>query len=70
MHIYKNYCIFYIASLSKTTRPGFHQHPFEFRRYTDQSLCAVTYIKQYLLEAKELRHSDDGFFIRFKPSHK
>ena len=70
MHIYKNYCIFYIASLLKTTRPGFHQHPLEFRRYTDQSLCAVTYIKQYLLEAKELRHSDDGFFIRFKPSHK
>ena len=38
MDIDENYCIFYIASLLKTARPGFYQHPLEFRRYTDQSL--------------------------------
>ena len=68
-HIDENHCIFYIASLLKTARPGFHQHPLEFRRYTNQSLCVITYIKGYLLEPKELRHSDGGFFISFKSPH-
>ena len=68
-HIYENHCIFYIASLLKTARPGFHQHLLEFRRYSDQSLCVITYIKRYLLEPKQLRHSDGGFFISFKPPH-
>ena len=70
MHVDENHCIFYIASLLKITRPGFDQHPLEFRRYTDQSLCVITYVKQYLLETKELRHSDGGFFISFRPPHK
>ena len=48
------------AYLLKTTRPGFHQHTLEFRRYTDESLCFITYIKQHLLKRKELRHSDGG----------
>ena len=26
-------------------------------------------LKRYLLETKELRHSDGGFFISFKPPH-
>ena len=47
----------------KTTRPGFHQHLLEFRRYTNQSMCDITYIKWYLLETKELGHRDGGFFI-------
>ena len=68
-HIDENHCIFYISSVLKTTRPGFYQHPLEFRRYNDQSLCVITYIKRYLLETKELRHSDGGFFISFKPPH-
>ena len=67
MHIDENHSIFYIASLLKTTRPSFHQHSLEFRRYADQSLCVITYIKLYLLETKKLRHSDGGFFISFKP---
>ena len=70
MHLDESHCIFYIASLLKTTRPGFHQHPLEFMRYTDQSLCVIIYIKRYLLETKELRHSDGGFFISFKPPQK
>ena len=70
MHIDENHCIFYIASRLKTTRSGFHQYPLEFRRYTDESLCVIIYIKWYLLETKELRHSDGGFFISFKPPHK
>ena len=70
MHMDENHCIFYIASLLKTTRPGFHQHLLEFRRCTDQYICVITYIKQYLLETKELRHSDGGFFKSFKPPHK
>ena len=70
MHIDGNHCIFYTASLLKITRPGFHQHPLEFRRYTSESLCVITYIKWYLLETKKLRDSDGGFFISFKPPHK
>ena len=70
MYIDENHYIFYIASLLKTTRPGFHQHPLEFRRYTNESLCVIMYIKQYLLETKEIIHSDGGFFISFKPPHK
>ena len=70
MHEDENHCIFYIASPLKTTRPGFHQHPLEFRRFTDQSLSVITYIKRYLLETKELRDRDGGFFISFKPPHK
>ena len=35
MHIVENHCIFYIDSILKTIRPGFHQHPLEFRRNTD-----------------------------------
>ena len=49
MHVDENYCALYIASLLKTTRSGFHQHSSEFRRYTDQSLCVITYIKRYVL---------------------
>ena len=41
MHIDENHYIFYIASLLKTARPGFHQHPFEFSRCTDQSLRVI-----------------------------
>ena len=70
MHVDENQCIFYTASLLKTTRPDFHQHSLEFRRYTHKSLSVITYIKRYLLVRKELRHSDDGFFISFKPRHK
>ena len=70
MYIDETHCIFYIASLLETTRSVFHQHPLEFRRYTDQSLRVITYIKRYLLETKELRHSDGGFFISFKLRHK
>ena len=33
MHVDENHCIFYLASLLKTTKPGF------------QSLCVITYIK-------------------------
>ena len=70
MHIDESHCIFYIASLLKTIRPDFHQHPLEFRGCTDEYLCVITYIERYLLETKELKHSDGGFFISFKPSHK
>ena len=35
-----------------------------------KSLCVITYITRYLLETKELRHSDGDFFISFKPPHK
>ena len=70
IYIDENHCIYHIASLLRTARPDFHQHPFEFRRYTDQSLCFITYIKRYLLETEELRHSEGGFFISFKPPHK
>ena len=66
----KTTVVFYIASLLKTKRPSFHQRLLEFRRYTDQSLCIITYIKRYLLETKELRHNDESFFISFKPTHK
>ena len=58
MHIDETHCIFYITSLLKTTRPGFHQHPLEFSRYTNQYLCVITYIKRYLLETKKLPHPD------------
>ena len=69
-NLHENHCIFNIASLLKITRPGFYQQPLEFRRYTDQSLYVITYIKWYLLETKKLRHSDGGYFISFKPPHK
>ena len=70
MHIDENYCIFYIGPLLKTTRPAFHHFPLQFKRYTDQSICVITYIKRCLLETKEVRHSDGGFFVSFKPSDK
>ena len=66
----KKHCIFYIALFLKATSPGFHQHPLEFRTYTNRSLSAITYIRRYLLETKALRHSDGGFFISFKSPHK
>ena len=44
MHIDETYCIFYIASLLKTTRPRFHQCPLEF--------SAITCIKRHLLKTK------------------
>ena len=52
MHVDENHCIFYMASLLKTTRPSFHQQPLKFRRYTDQFLCVITFIKRYLQETK------------------
>ena len=70
MYIDEKHCIFYIASFLKATRPGFHQHPLEFRTYTNRSLSVITYIKRYLLETKELRHSDGGFYISFKSPRK
>ena len=42
----------------------------EFRKYNGQSLCVITYIKQYLIETKDLRHINGGFSIGFKPPHK
>ena len=70
MNIDQSHCSFYIGSLLKTTRLGFHQHPLEFKRHIDQPLCVITYIKRYLLETKELKYCDGGFFIGFKSPHK
>ena len=52
IHIDENHCIFCIASLLKTIRPGFHQQPLKITRYSDRSLCVITYVKQYLLETR------------------
>ena len=62
-------CAFYMRFLLKTTRPGLHKHPLKISGNTDQSLCVITYIKQYLLETKELKHSNCRFFISFRPPH-
>ena len=44
----------------------------DIRRYTDQSLFVITYIKRYLLETEKLRYSDGGFKPpqSFKPPQK
>ena len=43
MNIDQSHCSFYIGSLLKTTRLGFHQHPLEFKRHIDQ-LCVLLHI--------------------------
>lgn len=70
MYIDDCQCIFYIASLLKTSRPGFHQQPLEFLKYSDQNLCIINYINKYLALTKDLRHNDGGFFISYVPPHK
>ena len=68
-HLDENDRVFYMGSLLKTTMPGFQKHPLKTSRNTDQSLRVITYIKRYLLETKELKHSDHGFFVSLKPPH-
>ena len=67
MHTDESHRIFNIAFLLKPTTSGFHQNPFGFRDAMT-NIYVITYIKRYLQEPKELKHSDGGFCISFKPS--
>ena len=71
MFIDENQCIFYIPHLLKTSRPGFHQAPLEFKAYkADESLCVVRMIRLYLKVTKSLRCTEHfSFFISYVTPH-
>ena len=66
-----NICIFYIPKLLKTPRPTFHQQPLELHAYAgDPSLCAVTYIEQYITVTQSIRNKENNFFISYVQPYK
>lgn len=68
MYIDESNAIFYIPSLLKQSRPGFHQKPLEFVSYPqDRKLCPVTMIKTYLGLTKNVRSREkySKFFLSY-----
>ena len=64
MHRDNNICIFYIPKLLKTPRPTFHQQPLELHAYAgDPSLCAVTYIEQYITVTQSIRNKENNSLL-------
>ena len=71
MHIDSTKCIFFLQTLLKQTRPGFHQAPLDFRVYDQhESLCPLANIRRYLEITSSIRFSQTQFFISFAPPHK
>ena len=42
----------------KTSRPGFQQPPLQLSRYSDEKLCVVSCLKEYILRTADLRSTD------------
>ena len=71
MHLVDDKCIFFIRTVLKQSRPGFHQEPLDFKIYPqNESLCPVANIRAYLEATKNLRGDQTGFFISYVPPHK
>ena len=70
MHIDSNSVVFYVPSLLKTTRPGFHQEPLKLMAYHDKDICPLELTKMYLDQTKQLRSNDKtGLFLSYKAPH-
>ena len=71
MHMDNNKCIFFISSLLKQSRPNFHQAPLEFVAHTDnECICPIAHIREYIEKTKELRGTQNKFFISYAPPYK
>ena len=54
--------------LLKTSKPGKHQSPFIFKRFSpDKNLCSVRTLEEYLERTQELRTSDKLLISTVKP---
>ena len=51
------YSICFVDKL-KTSRPGFQQPPLQLSRYSDEKLCVVKCLKEYILRTADLRSTD------------
>ena len=56
MHLDDSRAIFYIPSLLKQSRPGYHQKPLEFKAYPQETkLCPVMMLQKYITYTKKTR---------------
>ena len=70
MYITENNVEFIITDLLKTSKPGKQNTKVEFRPYDkDPSLCAVSYLTEYLTRTKKLR-MDRKLLISYQKPHK
>ena len=60
----------YIDQVLKTTRPGFHQSPLDFRAFPDsKAICPVFNTQQYLFRSFSLRGPRVKLFVSYKSPH-
>ena len=52
--------VFYIRSLMKTTKPGNHQKPLEFVKYTHGKLCIIDCFVEYRRRTDNIRENLEG----------
>ena len=66
--------IFYIASILKTTKPGKHQDPIQFRPYPDKKLCIVNCLNEYIQRTENIRENLEnqpkGLILSYVYPHK
>lgn len=59
-----------VSNPIKTTRPGHHPKPLEFKSYThDRDLCIVSLLSVYLRKTADLRKQHTQLFISFHKPH-
>ena len=50
--------VVHIVDKMKTSRPGFHQPPLQFFKYSDEKLCVVNCLREYISRTADLRSSE------------
>ena len=59
----------FVPDLLKKSRPGHHLDPMVLLRCSDQEICVVSHLEQYIEKAKDLQ-IDQKLLINFVKPHK
>ena len=70
----ENAYTFFIPDALKQTKPGHHQEPLRFERFSKQKLCVVYCLEEYLERTKHIRENLEGnpqeLFLSYVYPHK
>lgn len=72
MELTENKCTFFMSSLLKQSRKGYHQKPLELVAFTDHpELCIINVLSTYLRRTAEIRRKNKAsqLLISFKAPH-
>jgi integrase len=63
-------CTLQVQALTKTTRPGHHTGPLTFRCYSDEKLCLVCRLRDYIAETETVRDAGKHLLLSYIKPHR